>query len=56
MDKVKRLQDRLNHLKSDLAEAKLVKLDKVLDQAKINKLKNQIETLNQELDALKNQY
>jgi hypothetical protein len=54
MDSIKEVRDRLNHVKSNLAEAKVVKLDKVLNQFLINKLENEVEKLTRKLVELKN--
>lgn len=54
MDSIKEVRDRLNHLRSNLAEAKVVKMDKVPNQFLINKLENQVEDLKQKLAELKN--
>jgi hypothetical protein len=54
MDSIKEVKDRLNHLKSDLACAKIVKVDKVINYPLINKLENEIEKLTRKLVELKN--
>jgi hypothetical protein len=42
----KLLKDRLNHLKSDLAQLKTKKLDKTLDEFKINEISIRIHEIN----------
>ena len=54
MNRIKELQDRLNMYKSNLVEAKIVKLDKQIDYVKINSLENKIEKIRLELVELKN--
>jgi hypothetical protein len=54
MDSIKEVTDRLNHLKSDLACAKIIKPDKRTNYPLINKLENEIEKLTLKLAELKN--
>lgn len=48
----KLLTDRLNHLKSELAQMKNVKMDKALDDFKINELLIRIHEVNYLINKL----